>query len=107
MLHKGEAPKQPLIVYYQQAQRLAQCEPCGQCGEQDCPRRHNIERQEEVVAALWEFAANIQLRPDQGGTVATIASGQPNAGTKCGLDHVGKSLAKIMRAFNYGVLRVD
>jgi hypothetical protein len=92
---------------HQQVQRLAQREPCRQCGKQDCPRRHNMERQDEVVAALWEFAANLQLRPDQGGTVARIASEQPDAGTACGLDHVGKALAKIMRAFNYGVVPIN
>lgn len=73
------------------------------CGQASCPGRHNVDRQEEVVSALWDFAANLQLRPDRGGIVATIASGQPDAGVKCGLDHVGAALARIMRAFNYGV----
>lgn len=86
---------------------LNQRPPCRTCGEQDCPRRHNVERQEEVVAALWEFAANLQLRTDKGGIVATIASGQPDAGTQCGLDHVGKALTKIMSAFNYGVVPIQ
>lgn len=80
---------------------------CLQCGKAECPGRHNIERQEEVVSALWQFAANLQLRPDKGGSVARIAEGQPDAGTACGLDHVGAALAKIMRAFNYGVLPIQ
>jgi len=92
---------------YQQAQRRAAEPPCRQCGDQDCPRRHNIDRQEEVVAALWEFAANLQLRPEKGGAVCRIADGQADAGTACGLDYVHAAVVKIMAAFNYGVLRVD
>lgn len=91
---------------YRQAQRRALRPPCKQCGEADCPRRHNIERQEEVVAALWKFAANLQLRPESGGAIITMAEGQPDAGTKCGTDHVRKALAAIMQAFNYGMLPV-
>lgn len=80
---------------------------CKQCGEKDCPRRHNVERQEEVVSALWKFAANLQLRPEQGGVKCTVASGQEDAGTACGLDHVGMALKAIMRTFNYGVTPIQ
>lgn len=77
--------------------------PCRYCGVASCPQRHNIERQQEVVSALWDFAANLQLRPDVG-CVSTVATGQPNAGTKVSLEHVGAALNRIMRTFNYGVL---
>ena len=83
---------------------LAQRDPCRTCGDKDCPRRHNVERQQEVVSALWAFATNLQLHPEEGGCIATIASGQPDAGTKCGLDHVGAAVAQIMQIFNYGVV---
>jgi hypothetical protein len=68
-------------------------------------KRCNLEKQEEVVAALWRFAADLQLRPNKG-CVATTASG-PNTGTKASLDHVGSALRSIMETFGYGVLEIQ
>jgi hypothetical protein len=66
-------------------------------------KRTNIQKQEELVSALWEFAADLQLRPNQG-CVATIATGQEDAGTKCSLEHVGSAKKKIMAIFGYDCL---
>jgi hypothetical protein len=66
--------------------------------------RTNLDKQEEVVTALWDFAANIQLRPDAGGTKATIASGQPNAGTVVGLNHVRTAMKKILDTFGHTIV---
>ena len=78
---------------------------CRYCGESNCPRRHNIECQEAVVEALWNFAANIQLRPKKG-CMATPCKGERHAGVKLSLDHVGEALSEIMKTFNYGVLPI-
>jgi hypothetical protein len=83
--------------------RCRQCDKCSVC----CPQRHNIERQEEVVEALWDFAYNLQVRPAEGGIVARAAEGERHHGVAVGLDHVGTGLAKIMRAFNYGVTPIQ
>lgn len=71
------------------------------------PKRTNIVKQEEVVAALWDFAANIQLRPNEGAAKATIASGQENAGTAVGLGHVGAAMKRILDAFGYTVIEIQ
>lgn len=65
-------------------------------------RRTNIDKQERVVSALWEFARDIQKRPDEG-CVATASKD----GTKLSLDHVGKAMREILDAFGYDVLEVQ
>lgn len=67
--------------------------------------KRNIERQEAVVSALWEFAADLQLRP-RVGCVSRLASG-PDKGAEASLDHIGTALRKIMSAFGYQVLEVQ
>lgn len=74
----------------------------GEALEEIMKQRRDIHKQQEVVEALWQFAANLQLRPTEG-TVATVAGGQPDAGTKCSLTHVGTAMSKIMSAFGYAI----
>ena len=67
-------------------------------------KRINIFKQEEVVSALWKFAADLQLRPNEG-CVAAIAEGQEDAGTRASLTHVGSAVSKIMATFGYAVVK--
>lgn len=66
----------------------------------------DLKAQDKVVSALWEFAENLQLRPDQG-VVATIADGHPDSGTRCSLEHINKALKIIMDAFGYAVIDIS
>lgn len=63
----------------------------------------NINKQERVVTALWNFAADMQQRPKEG-TVATTLS-KPKV--KVSLKHVGTALDDIMDAFGYGVAEIQ
>jgi len=65
-------------------------------------RRTNIDKQERVVSALWEFARNIQQNPDKGCVATAVESG-----TKLSLDHAGKAMQEILDAFGYDVLEVQ
>lgn len=65
-------------------------------------RRCNIEKQEQVVKLLWEFAKNIQQNPEKGCVATNVETG-----TKLSLDHVGEALHGIMANFGYGVLEVQ
>lgn len=67
--------------------------------------KYNQRAQDEVVSALWDFAANLQLRPAKG-ILATTADG-PNKGTKVSLAHVGQAMQTIMNSFGYSVAQVD
>jgi hypothetical protein len=64
-------------------------------------QRRNIYKQQDVVKALWKFAADLQFRPTHG-CVVTTASGE-DIGTKVSLDHVNKALTAIMHAFGYEI----
>jgi len=66
--------------------------------------KQNIEKQEKVVAALWDFAVDLQHRPDEG-CQATIRSGKSDQ-TTCSTKHVETALRKIMDAFGYAVSTV-
>lgn len=59
----------------------------------------NIKKQEIVVGILWEFARDIQLKPNEG-TVAT-ACGSDLHGTKCSLTHIANALRKTLETFGY------
>ncbi len=61
-------------------------------------RRTNIEKQERVVKALWDFAFNLQTKP----TTCTDSKG-----TKIHLESVGVALRDIMDNFGYDVLEVQ
>lgn len=65
-------------------------------------KRCNIDKQEAVVTALWNFADDLQHRPNEG----CVATTQPG-GTKASLKHIGSALEKIMETFGYGVLEVQ
>jgi hypothetical protein len=81
-----------------QRKRLAERPPCRQCGKDDCPRRHNLEWQEEVVSALWIFARDLQTKP----ITATSSDG-----TGVNLNSVRDALKRIMGTFHYGVIPVQ
>ena len=61
-------------------------------------QRTNVERQEEIVSVLWDFAHDLQTLP--------LESTSSN-GTKVNIDAVGKALEKIMQTFGYGVVEIQ
>ena len=64
--------------------------------------RRNIEKQEEVVSTLWDFADDLQHRQEYG-HVATL----PRTNTKVSLEHIGRAMKRIMTAFGYEVTEVQ
>lgn len=62
-------------------------------------------RQEQVVSAIWNFAADSQFRPEQG-TICTIGSGR-DKGTKASLKHIHRALTTIMNIFGYDLVDVQ
>lgn len=67
--------------------------------------KKNMDAQERVVSALWDFAANLQFRP-YAGQRSTLVSG-PNKGTVVSLEHIGTTLKEIMAAFGCEVTPID
>lgn len=61
----------------------------------------NIEAQEEVVAALWEFARAQQNREHN------CKCDTPGKEVSVNLGAVGEALERIMRAFGYSVASID
>jgi hypothetical protein len=62
--------------------------------------RTSIDKQENVVSILWQFAHNIQTNPEKG-CVATSEDG-----TRLSIDHVTDALQKIMSNFGYATLTI-
>lgn len=63
--------------------------------------RTSVEKQENVVAILWQFARNIEKEPEKG-CVATAEDG-----TRLSTDHVGDALRKIMDNFGYATVSIS
>jgi hypothetical protein len=64
--------------------------------------RYDLGKQEGVVSALWDFADDIQHRPEQG-RVITLA----RTGTKVSEEHIGRVLKRILEIFNLEVQEVQ
>jgi hypothetical protein len=79
--------------------------------------RVNVEKQEEVVSILWEFASNLQHNPNEGclctsrghidmpGAAPRDTKTMP--GTVVSLKHVETALAKVMKQFGYNVASIQ
>jgi len=63
--------------------------------------RTSIDKQENVVSILWDFARNLQQNPEYG-CVSTLGDG-----TRVSLDHIGKALLAIMDNFGYATKKVQ
>lgn len=63
--------------------------------------RTSVEKQENVVSIIWQFAKNVQTQPEKG-CVATR-----DDGTRLSLHHVGDALDKIMATFGYATVSVQ
>lgn len=60
--------------------------------------RINVEKQEEVVAALWEFAEAQSLRPHNATKTNSVS---------VNLESVGETLEQIMKVFGYEVVSIE
>lgn len=58
----------------------------------------NVEKQEEVVAALWEFAEAQSLRPHDATKTNSVS---------VNLASVGETAERIMNLFGYEMVRID
>ena len=65
----------------------------------------SVWRQEQVVSALWNFAADMQFRPEEG-TICTISSGR-DKGTKASLKHIRRAMNTIMNTFGYDIVEIQ
>ncbi len=58
----------------------------------------DVEKQEEVVAALWEFAEQQWLRPPDATKTNSVS---------VNLASVGETLERIMKVFGYEVVSIE
>jgi hypothetical protein len=65
-------------------------------------RSRNIKKQEAVVSALWNFAADITKRGLEGTQCANV-----RLGVSVSLKHIGTALGSIMDIFGYDVAEVQ
>jgi hypothetical protein len=65
-------------------------------------KRTNLKKQEAVVSALWNFAAELKNHPTTGQLAKNLA-----LGVTLSLDQVGTALEKIMSIFGYQIVSVQ
>lgn len=63
---------------------------------------HNVHKQEAVVAALWDFASDLQHRPKEGQVITAESDG-----TKVSSKHIGRAIGEIMSIFGYDIVEIQ
>lgn len=64
-------------------------------------KRRNLQKQEKLVSALWEFADDLQKRPNEGQIITA------SNGTRVSSKHINKAIADIMETFGYAVTEIQ
>lgn len=68
--------------------------------------KKNIEKQEKVVSALWNFASAIQNRPDEGQVISRLKEGSSEVDCKVSTTHVRMAMERILAAYGYTVVEI-
>ena len=74
------------------------CPDCQKVTSKTPKKKKSVEKQERLVTALWTFAANLQLNPNEGCVITRTRDG-----VKVSSKHIETAMEEIMDSFGYKV----